>query len=718
MQIRTGIAALVALLLLPTAFATGPATADGATAPGTDAIALTYLEYFGAGSLDFITGVAVGPNGHTYVTGTTLSDDLPTTPAAFQPTKPSPLGFPDGFVAEIDTAANRVLYATYLGGTGDDAPSQIAVDAAGNAYVAGRTASTDFPVTASAFEGDQPQYDTFLAKLDPSGSQLLYSTYLGGASDDEWATGVAAGTDGTVFVVGFTASSDFPTTEDALQTRIGSDETAFVAKIDTNASGPTSLVYSTFYGGNGATSAMAVALGANGVAYVSGSANATDLIVSPTAYQGALTGAFDAYVLVLDVGKPGADGLSYASYYGGEGGDYVTGVAEHDGLVYVSGETSSVALPTTPGAYRTQPSATTGSSVDGFLAVLDPSQPGSAALRYATYYGGAKDDEPLALAVDAAGNAWIAGTTFSDDFPTTADAAGHNAPDSDAFVVEIAPSLSGADGLAYATYLGGGAADTAYAAVAGPGGRVTVAGQTLSANLPGPGHTPAPGNGDGFVAELVAPTTDLALAASPFTPDPAPRGSTQEVTLTVTNEGPDPARGVMLSYDVPGGTRFDSALDGGGTPLPISSGTPGPIRIDVGRLTPGASSTYTLRLFVEPDAGGEITQSASVSSATIDTDPSNDTFRATVRAITYPVFGTAKLVKPPVRLVIKGAAFQPGAQVFVGDDAAPWPSTRLKGSAQLTLKGRGLKDRFPKGAAVSLRVVNPDGGSVTGSFTR
>jgi hypothetical protein len=197
--------------------------------------ALGYLTYLGGSGDDVANSIAVGSGGQVYVTGFTASADFQTTPGVVQPTYQGggANGF-DAFVVELTPQGNGAVYSTYLGGNGDDEAREIAVDAAGDAYVAGFTSSTNFP-TVNALQtsnhGGPTGYDAFIARLNPSGTALLYSTYLGGTGDDQ-ANGIAVDAKGNAYVVGQTGSSDFPTV-DAAQSAFGggTQPDAFVAKI-------------------------------------------------------------------------------------------------------------------------------------------------------------------------------------------------------------------------------------------------------------------------------------------------------------------------------------------------------------------------------------------------------------------------------------------------------------------------------------------------------
>src|SRR2546425_868232 len=199
---------------------------------------LFYSTYLGGSGDDIGNSIAVDDAGNAYVTGQTDSTNFPTTPGAFHTTSG---GGEDAFVTKLNPTGSALLYSTYLRGAFGES---IAVDAAGNAYVAGIARPTDFPTTLGAFQpASGGGGDAFVTKLDPTGTALVYSTYLGG-SDFDVARGIAIDAAGNAYVSGFTASTNFPTTLGAFQTTYGGGVfAAFVTKLDPTGS---FLVYSTY----------------------------------------------------------------------------------------------------------------------------------------------------------------------------------------------------------------------------------------------------------------------------------------------------------------------------------------------------------------------------------------------------------------------------------------------------------------------------------------
>ncbi len=401
---------------------------------------LVYTTYLGGSGDDYGYRLAVDTAGNAYVTGTTSSSNFPTTTGAFDTTYS---GNSDVFVVKLNASGSGLVYATYLGGTSSECdPSPydsydpyswahidsfgIAIDVAGNAYVTGWTKSSDFPTTTGAFDttynGGADTYpvggDAFVAKLNASGSGLVYSTYLGGTGDDR-GIGIAVDATGNAYVTGETYSSNFPTTAGAFDTTFnGTCIDAFVAKL--NASG-SSLVYSTYLGGSGSDSMYDdrgedIAVDATGNAYVTGWTCASDFPTTAGAFDTTHNGlAADAFVAKFNVS--GSD-LEYSTYLGGSHDDKGYDIAvDSAGNACLTGWTTSSDFPTTAGAFDTTYDGLY--SDDVFVVRLDASGSG---LTYSTYLGGSNGDVGRGIALDAAGNAYVAGVTACTSFPTTTDA--------------------------------------------------------------------------------------------------------------------------------------------------------------------------------------------------------------------------------------------------------------------------------------------------------
>jgi beta-propeller repeat-containing protein len=394
--------------------------------------AIVYSTYLGGNNADYGTGIAVDSAGNAYLTGTTNSADFPTTTGAYQTSFPgysncAPAPCSVAFVSKLDSTGG-LSYSTYLGG---EAYGQgIAVDSSGDAYVTGVAFGGNFPTTAGAYQTSALSGAVaFVTKLNPTGTALSYSTFLGGSGSNQ-ADGIAVDSGGNAYVTGATSSSNFPTTPGAYQTACNNCSNrfdAFVTKL--NATG-TALLYSTYLAGSNQDIAWAIAVDSGGNAYVTGETFSSDFPTTTGAYQTSLAGRSDAFVTKLNAT---ATALTYSTYLGGSGGDGGLGIAvDSTGDAYVTGGTSSSNFPTTAGAYQTSYSGNT----DAFVTKLNAA---GSALSYSTYLGGSGEDAGRGIAVDNTGDAYVTGGTSSTNFPTTAGAYQSSySGNTDAFVTKIA----------------------------------------------------------------------------------------------------------------------------------------------------------------------------------------------------------------------------------------------------------------------------------------
>lgn len=386
-----------------------------------------------------------------------------------------------------------LLYSTYLGGSANEAgiefgPHGIAVDSAGNAYIAGVTASADFPVTAGS---TQSTYgggagDVYVVQLDASGAAILWASYLGGIGYDR-ATAIALDQLGNAYVTGFTGStnattSTFPTTPGAYRA-FGNPSEAFVSKISNDGS---TLMYSTLLGGTGDRDiAWSIAVDGAGHAYVAGETRlggGGTFPTTPGAYQTTPGGtsiylqSSDAFVAKLN---PTGTGLVYSTLVGGNLNDAARGIAlDPAGNAYVTGSTESTNFPGT-GTSTIQP--TFSGVFDTFVLKLNAN---GTALDYSTYLGGNGDDGGRGIAVDSFGNAYVTGHSNSSNFPVTVGSfqtATASLGQYDAFVTKI----SSVGGLVYSSYLGGNNYDAGWAIKADNAGNAHVVGRGRSSNFPG-----------------------------------------------------------------------------------------------------------------------------------------------------------------------------------------------------------------------------------------
>ncbi|MDQ3953291.1 MAG: hypothetical protein M3279_10080, partial [Actinomycetota bacterium] len=389
----------------------------GTLAPATHAAtrsdhALRVSSHVGGSHVDYAETAAVDAAGNLYVAGYTSSADFPTTPGAYQRQfEGDDVGaLYDVFVTKVDPTGSEVLYSTYLGGAGRDMVFDIDVDATGAAYVAGMTLSSDWPTTPGALDNPtRSAENVFVTKLSPDGSELEYSAILGPGS----ASGIFVDDEGHAYVAGQSRSSNYPTTSGAVQPQPRGDGDAFVSKVEPGGGG---FVYSTFLGGSDIERTGRLAADATGAVVVAGVTSSHDFPVTAGAFQESPPSGedvtLDAFVTKL---SPSGSQLRYSTYLGGTEFEWNASAAvDASGAAFVAGTTSSLDFPTTRGAFQRTKASRRGGQ-DAFVAKLGP----SGSLRYATFLGGGRADLAHGIAVVGRGAVYVAGTSGSDDFPTT-----------------------------------------------------------------------------------------------------------------------------------------------------------------------------------------------------------------------------------------------------------------------------------------------------------
>ncbi|MET0649675.1 MAG: SBBP repeat-containing protein [Pyrinomonadaceae bacterium] len=450
---------------------------------------LVYSTYFFTSN-----DMAVDSAGAAYVVGTAdyPEIDLPVTPGAFQTER---RGSSDLFIAKLDPSGTSLSYLTYLGGSvgdpvGVEYGSGIAVDAAGNAYVTGLTYLNDFPVVNAFQTAHRGSTDAFVTKLNPNGSALVYSSYLGGNSS-EWGNSIALDAAGSAYVVGGTNSTDFPV-KNALQAAKKGSEDFYLTKVAPDGQ---SLEYSTYLGGTDYDAGFdaRVAVDAAGAAYLAASTYSRDYPTTPGAFQPSAktNGSFFTSDIVVTKVAPGGASLAYSTYLGGTSYEIAFDAAvDAAGQVHVGGLTDSQDFPTQSALYPTARN----SFGNGFLTKLNAAGTG---LVYSTYLSGTPSepcrsgiiadlvfcggDYASGVATDATGNAYVTGATSSEDFPTPADPIQSSRNGfTDAFVIKLNP----AGQALYSTRLGGSSYDEGSDIHADSAGAVYLLGFTTSDDFP------------------------------------------------------------------------------------------------------------------------------------------------------------------------------------------------------------------------------------------
>lgn len=557
---------------------------------------VSYATYLGGLGQDDGLGIAFDSSGNAYVTGETASTNFPNTGSTVL------RGISDAFVTKISTDGSSLVYSTYVGGSGTESGNSIAVDAAGDAFVAGGTTSGDFPTSAGAFQTTLKGgvENAFVFELNPTGSTLTYSSYLGGTgATGDLALGIAAFTSSGstfVYVVGTTSSADFPA-KSPLQTCPSGPNNGFVTKLTPKGTGASDLIYSTCLalGGGTGDTVKAVAVDSTGNAYATGVASGTSFVTTTGAFQTTCGtaancngGLSDAFVTVI---KPDGSGYVYSTFLGGSGSDVGLGIAvDSSGSAYVTGSTASTDFPVkTPALQGTFG----GGNIDAFITKLNP---GGTALVYSTYLGGSGDDTGKGIAIDAIGNAYITGQTNSANFKTVNPTQSSLKGGYDAFVSEL--NAAGSQ-LTFSTYLGGTADEDiggnfGAIAVDNAGATIYVTGSTSSVDFPTTPvgvHQPVTGGGvDAFVAKFAqSPTgSTFSLAATALSPASVNPGGSATSTVTVSSTNGFTGT-VTLACAVSPSVAHGPTCSGSATP-----GTPGTLTV---------STTAASALLQHPETG-------------------------------------------------------------------------------------------------------------------
>ena len=491
------------------------AKAEAAELPQGPRSILTYSTYLGGRSNDIVHAIAVDLQGNVYLVGETVSPDFPVTAGAFQPTHAGKPGndcsiftgcyLSDAFVAKLDSSG-KIVYASYLGGSNADAAYGIAVDPQGNAYISGTTASPNFPVTAGAFQTTPGSNSThaFVAKVNASGSALVYSTLLGGSGSEYSVAGVRIDGAGNAYVAGTTTSLNFPVTTGAFQSTAATASNplfplthGFVSKLNPTGS---ALTYSTYLSGSQGASPEAMTLTPTGEVLVTGTTTSSDFPTTTGAYQVAISASASRFVSRLN---PGGTALVYSTFLGGRSNTNQSGIeVDGTGAAYITGDMIGT-FPATPGAF-TGPGAPGADTATVYVAKLSP---GGSQLVYAVPLIAGTVTSPGAITVAPNGNVWLTGRTNASNFPVTDNAyqssyaaaacfgaipgpfagSGDIFNCGDAYLTVLNPSGSS---LAYSTYFGSNGGEGGVALGMTPNGSGYLTGTTSSALLPATASAP------------------------------------------------------------------------------------------------------------------------------------------------------------------------------------------------------------------------------------
>lgn len=477
---------------------------------------LSFSTFLGGTGFDAGTAVAVDSVGDVYVAGRTDAGFPGLNPVSPEP--PHTVNG-DAFVVKLKGDGSGFVYAVYLGGSSGAQASGIAVDSAGNACIMGDTWSGDFPLVNPI----QPNHkyggpDAFVAKLNPSGNAILYSTFLGGSGSDGGRRITVDASD-NAYVTGITTSDDFPTTAGAFQTNLSGGWDAFATKINSEGS---AIVYSTYLGGSGdefSYNSPTIAVDSSGNAYVVGTTGSTNFPTTAGAFQTQYGGgSSDAFVTKFN---PAGTALVYSTYLGGS--SYDSGIVQdarvdQQGSAYVAGDSGSPDFPLTPGPFSTSPNYPALFTMSGELFLSKLSSDGSS-LVYSTRLPG---QHCYGIAVDSAGSAWVTGDTGSQNgnvvFPLVNPIqSAFGGGGSDAFILKVTPD---GDQLQFSSYYGGSDNENSLDIATDGQGNAYVVGQTASASFPTTNAVQVAFGGvaDAFVLKISDPdvTPPVILAAGNY----------------------------------------------------------------------------------------------------------------------------------------------------------------------------------------------------------
>ncbi|MDQ6701294.1 MAG: SBBP repeat-containing protein [Acidobacteriota bacterium] len=491
---------------------------------------LSYASFLGGTATEERHAIAVDSAGNAYIAGITNSTDR---------------GDAKAFLRKINPTGTAVLYQASFGGSGTDEANAVAVDSAGNIFVAGRTNSPNFPLTAAFQNGNAGGIDGFLLRVNPNTNQLIFSTYFGGSGEDR-VLAMSLDPSGNAYITGGTSSTDLQTNQAAFQRQNAGGVDAFVAKFDPQGN----ALLGTYLGGAADDRGYGITTDSAGNIFLTGSTDSNNFPLSG-AGQGTRQGKTDAFVTKMD--RTGST-LQFSTYLGGSENDIAQAIAlDPGGNIYVAGSTASGDFPIVNGSYQTN---NAGGDTDMFVSKLSLD---GRSLAYSTYIGSRGSDVANAIAIDGTGQAFITGSSNSDVFPVTSDAQQRTrAGGSDVVLVKLNQSGSA---LLYSTFLGGSNDETGRGVAVDASGSAYIAGITSSRNFPSTGQSVSPsyngGDSDGFVAKISFPSTPPTLNAG---------GVVNGASFTATPLSP----GSLITIF---GNNFASAAVGASsTPLPNTLG--------------------------------------------------------------------------------------------------------------------------------------------------
>jgi len=481
--------------------------------------ALLASTFLGGDGSDNAISLVSADDGSIYIAGGTYSGDFPVTAGAYDTTFN---GERDIFVAKMTGDCSDIIWATFVGGTGDEQAHGIALGPGGDLYVTGWTDSVDWPTTDGAYDtAHNGDADVYVFRILPDGSGLVYSTYVGGSQYDSALAGIAVGDDGTAYVSGHTNSPDFPTTANAY------DRTYFAAGWDAIAfrlnDDGSDLMYSTYIGGWDYEGGRSIAVDGAGRATIAGDTTSQDFPTTNGAFDTTHNGGRDCFLTQFNA--DGSD-LVYSTFIGSSDDDIPNDLAQlEDGSIWLTGYTFGDDYPTSPDAY----SNSVAGERDVFITLMNAD---ASDLDHSTLIGGAGTDEGLCIVPDDRSTVYLGARTNSDDFPTTNDSYDS---DPNGAIDSLFIAFDVDEQLVYSTYIGSSENDALWE-IARNGGGLVLVGLTAGDDHPATAGCHDDTYNGGHVDAVVVRFAAVAGNAPPFLTISSPVNGTT-VSGIVTRRG-------------------------------------------------------------------------------------------------------------------------------------------------------------------------------------
>ncbi|MEO5803235.1 MAG: SBBP repeat-containing protein [Verrucomicrobiota bacterium] len=584
---------------------------------------LLYSTYLGGNLLEAVESIAVDNSGNVYVTGETISANFPTVAGSYDVTKSSSN---DVFVTKMNATGTARIFSTFVGGSGDDLGLGIALDSANNVYVTGSTESANFPMVNASDIGLSGASDAFVLKLNSTGTSLLYSTYFGGSVYERANAIAVDASGNAYIAGESDSEVSFPNKNQFQTGQNGNYLDAFVAKFNPSLSGASSWIYASALGNSPDERATGIALDSSGNAYLTGEIvtyedpgiNLDFPTVNP--FQPSYGGGYSD-VFVAKVGSAG-NTLLFSTYLGGNEDEYGFGITvDGSANVYLTGQTSSTNFPILNAMQPVISGEGGFFTYDAFVTKLNSA---GTSLLYSTFFGGELVERAFGIAVDANGYVYIAGQTSSENLPVTdgASQTNYGGGPNDAFVAKFNPAVSGSAALVFSSYFGGSGDEAAICIAVGTNQNFYIAGLTdSSTNFPitvgvvQPGY--GAGDSDGFIAKFSSPS-DLSLSQT-VSPNPVTVGSNVTYTIKVNNNSLDTFSGVTMTNQLPSNIQYVSSATTRGS-LTQANGL---VTCNIGTLTNNTGATITI--VGTTTNAGTVTNYATVRAIESEPNMSNNT---------------------------------------------------------------------------------------------